>query len=317
MQEKKNRKLKRVLALAGISLLCVGCFALALWLGIQSQMTKTESLHTLSPAEANAITAQPKIEFEGLDVQVTTSSNEVNGVLRPEEILPFAQETAQRVFGRQFTEFVMLDCYEDSAFDAAYVWRVYAYTGKNAVIDMRFDAQTGRDLSCVDGLTRSITPADVQNQNVQNDAGWNAYTPVAPAEYLASPSVFSAPEILFSDSAAQELQRQAYESLRAEVLAYRIAHKNDTQLQEACAFAASAGLLGDALIEEAWLALREETDSPFGYAEFSTFEIRLSSGEWLVLGASDEAGFFFYERPKYTQLELYEREMINGGGNAP
>ena len=228
-------------------------------------------------------------------------------MLAPQEILPIAQEVAQRVFGRQFSEFVMLDCYKDESIPQDYVWRVYAYFGQNGAIDMLFNARTGQDVYCLDGTERRITPQDVRDMNQRAGPAWNAYKPVTPPGYTAKLPAAPAENEPWPGQTQAELE--LYQTLKKETLAFIAANKSDPEIDKARAFATEKGLLGDATIEDAWLLAREETGSPYGYAEFSTYEIKLSGGEWLVLGGRNDTGFFQYSRSEHSQLELYELEI--------
>lgn len=314
-KENKNKSPKRTVAMVLIAATCVIAFALVMVAGLTAQGKESSELHTVAQSDIQTINTHTITGFEGLDVQVTVTSNDIKDVMKPEEILPIAQETAKRVFGRDFVEFVMLDCYTDDSIHDGYVWRVYAYYGQNGSVDMLFDAQTGKDISCVDSMKRQITPDDVQKMNLQAGAMWNVYNPITPPNYTANLPSSSNVNESWPDQDNSLLE--FYQTLKQETLAYIEANRNDSEVDKACAFATETGLVGDAQIEDAWLLTREETDSPYGYAEFSVYEIKLLSGEWLVIGGRSDAGFFSYNRPEHSQVELYDIEIHRLGGNNP
>lgn len=312
MNENKNKSPKRTAVLVIIAATSVIAFALVMGAGLTALGKVDGTPHAVAQSNVQTLNTQAVAGFDGLDVQVTVTSNEVKDVLKPEEILPIAQETAKRIFGRDFVEFVMLDCFEDESVYDGYVWRVYAYFGQNGAIDMLFDASTGKDISCLDGMERQITPDDVEKMNLQAGADWNAYSPIAPPEYTADRPINS--EVIETGTEQNDAELEFYQTLKQETLDYITANKGDMEIEKACTFATDTGLLGDAEIEDAWLLVREETDSPYGYAEFSVYEIKLTDGGWLVIGGRSDTGFFSYNRPQHSQVELYDIEIQRLGG---
>lgn len=311
--DSKTKLQKRTVVLGIIAAANVITFALMMGFGLTIHGKESGTLHTIDQSGIQTLGAKDFAGFGGLDVQVTVTSNDVKDVLKPQEILPIAQETAKRVFDRDFVEFVMLDCYADESIYDGYMWRVYAYFGKSSAIDMLFDARTGKDISCIDGIRRQMTLDDVHKMNLKAGAAWNTYSPITPPGYTASVPASSDADETLPEHRNAELE--FYKTLKQEALAYISANKNNPEVDRACAFATETGLLGDAKIEDAWLLVREETDSPYGYAEFSVCEIKLSSGKWLVLGSRSEDGFYSYNRPKHSQVELYDIEIQRLGGS--